>query len=193
VTRILAIETKRMADVAAHPQVVANIVPNQWSTIHFDINVTNTGNATAYDIEVRFDPPLTSGEARESQPIPFQKISVLKPGQSMTSYLSGVGDYLEKSFEVAVTWKLSPGAAVSDGLTYTLNMADYQGVSYLGVRDPLVQLAEQVKNLREDWRYVASGSKRLKAETFDASDRKSERDALEERFKRNKSKARSNE
>jgi hypothetical protein len=36
-----------MADAAARPQIVANLVPNQWSVIHFDIIVKNTGNACA--------------------------------------------------------------------------------------------------------------------------------------------------
>ncbi|WP_053059075.1 hypothetical protein [Croceicoccus naphthovorans] len=81
VTRVLAVETKRMADAAMQPQVVATIVPNPWSTIHLDITVENTGNATAFDIEVGFDPPLSNGEAREGKSLPLQRISVLKPGQ----------------------------------------------------------------------------------------------------------------
>lgn len=186
VTRILAVETKRMADAAAQPQIVANIVPNQWSVIHLDISVENTGNATAFDIEVTFDPPLQNGEARgEKFEIPFQRISVLKPGQSLQSYLADVGDYLSKTFQVTISWKNHPSSKKRDTLIYTLNMSDYSNVSYLGGRDPVVQIAEQIKKLREDWRYVASGSRRIKTETFDTADRKTERDILDKRFGRN--------
>lgn len=185
VTGILAVETKRMADVSAQPQVVATLVPNQWSTIHLDLNITNTGNATAFDIQVQFDPPLENGEARGDQfPIPFQKISVLKPGQQLQSYLRDVGNYLEKTFTVSVSWKLHPEHTQRQTLRYDLSMTDYKGVSYLGARDPLVQLADQIKKLREDWRNVARGSRRIKTEVFDATDRNQENEILKERRKR---------
>lgn len=186
VTRMLAVETKRMADVAAQPQIVASIVPNQWSTIHLDINVENTGSATAFEIEVTFDPPLENGEARgEDVPIPLQTISVLKPGQALKSYLSGVGDYLEKTFSVIVSWKLHPSDQLRQELRYSLNMSDFKGISYLGARDPIVQVAEQIKKLREDWQYVASGSRNVKTDSYDADDRQQERDILDKRFGRN--------
>ncbi len=54
VTRVLAVETKRMAEASAQPHVVATLVPNRWSLNYFDLNVDNTGNATAYDIAVHF-------------------------------------------------------------------------------------------------------------------------------------------
>lgn len=185
VTGILAVETKRMANASAQPQVVVTLVPNQWSTMHLDINVANSGNATAFDIEVEFDPPLENGEARgEDMPIPFRKISILKPGQQLQSYLREVGDYLEKTFTIAVSWKLHPDDSERHQLNYTLSMRDYAGVSYVGARDPLVQLADQLKKVREDWKSVAKGSRKIRADVFDAEDRKREDDILKERWKR---------
>ena len=186
VTGILAVETRRMAD-AGRPQIVANLLPNQWSTIHLDINVENTGNATAFDIEVGFDPPLENGQAREDgHVIPFQKISILKPGQALSSYLSDVSDYLEKSFTVTISWGLQPHSSARERLTYTLNMTDFSGVSFLGTRDPTVQIAEQVKKIREDWRYVASGSRKIKTDTYGSADRQRVREILEARFNQEK-------
>jgi hypothetical protein len=174
-----------MADSAAQPQIVANIVPNQWSTIHLDINVENTGSATAFDIEVTFDPPLVNGEARAKfDHVPFQRISVLKPRQALKSYLTEVGDYLEKCFQVTVSWKRKPDSLTRESLSYSLDMSDFAGVSYLGSRDPLAQVAEQVKKIREDWQNVATGSRRIRVETFNAEDRKSEQDAISERYRR---------
>lgn len=184
VTGLLATETTRMAD-AGSPQIVANILPNQWSTIHLDINVENTGNATAFNIEVVFDPPLENGEARgEDRAIPFQQISILKPGQALKSYLSEVGDYLEKHFTVTISWQNHPQATKREMLSYTLNMADFKGVSYLGERDPLVQVAQEMKHIREDWRHVARGSRKIKTDTYDSADRQQEREILDARFKR---------
>lgn len=185
VTSVLAKETKRMADASAQPQVVATIVPNRWSTIHLDIEVTNTGNATAFDVELSFDPPLQNGEARDDgRPIPYQRISVIKPGQAFNSYLSEVGDYLDKSFTVTVQWKLHPTSGDTQTLSYWLNMGDYKGVSYLGARAPLTQVADQLKKLREDWQRVAKGSGKIKADVYSNVDRDRERAAIEEHHRR---------
>ena len=186
---LLAKETKRMADLSARPQIVASIIPNQWSTIHLDVQVENTGNASAFEIEISFDPPLENGEAREDRVIPFEQISVLKPGQVLQSYLSGVGDYLKQKFTVTASWKLHPDATERENLVYTLNMSDYQGISYLGSRDPVVQIAEQIKKLRDDWRYVASGSRKIKTDVHTSDDRRREQEALEKQYQRNKDKS----
>ena len=67
VTKLLAVETKRMAEASAQPHVVATLDPNRWSMRHFDLKVDNTGNATAYDIKVDFTPPLINGEGRAGE------------------------------------------------------------------------------------------------------------------------------
>lgn len=106
VTKLLAKETTRMVEASDQPHVVATLSPNRWSLRHFDLVVDNTGNATAYDIRIVFNPPLENGEARrEDAKIPFQRVSVLKPGQELRSYLADI-DVLEgKAFEVAVSWR----------------------------------------------------------------------------------------
>ena len=79
VTKLLAVETKRMAEASAQPHVVATLDPNRWSMRHFDLKVDNTGNATAYDIKVDFTPPLVNGEGRAGgTAVPFKSISLLR-------------------------------------------------------------------------------------------------------------------
>lgn len=56
VTRLLADETKRMVDASVQPHVVVTLEPNSWAAFYFDINIANTGNAPAYDIEIGFNP-----------------------------------------------------------------------------------------------------------------------------------------
>lgn len=91
VTKLLAKETTRMVEASDQPHVVATLSPNRWSLRHFDLLVDNTGNATAYDIQVCFDPPLENGEARkEDAKIPFESVSVLKPGEGLRSYLADI-------------------------------------------------------------------------------------------------------
>lgn len=73
VTRLLADETKRMVDASVQPHVVVTLEPNSWAAFYFDINIANTGNAPAYDIEVGFNPPLVNAEHRKNKGIPFSK------------------------------------------------------------------------------------------------------------------------
>jgi hypothetical protein len=54
-------------------------------------------------------------------------------------------------------------------------MGDYADFGHLGARTPFVQMAEQLQKIREDWRYVASGSRHLKADTYSGEDREKER------------------
>ncbi|MCR6659747.1 MAG: hypothetical protein NVV72_10510 [Asticcacaulis sp.] len=184
VTGILAVETKRMADAAAQPLVVANLIPNQWALNHIDLIVENTGNATAFDIELKFDPPLENGEVRSSdRPIPLQNISILKPGQSLSSYLAEFEIYKGKSFKVDVTWKVKPVGEERQLLSYTFNMADYEGITRLGSASPTIQIAEEIKHIREDWKKVANGQGKLKADVYSSYDRQREREQNEERYR----------
>lgn len=177
VTKTLAHETKRMAEAAAQPHVVVTLTPNRWSMRHFDIHIDNTGNATAYDVVVGFDPPLKNGEARGDQiQIPFQKVSVLKPGQGLYSYLSEFKKLDGKAYKVDISWKRDASCDQRQTNVYMLNMADHKGISRLG-EEPLLEMAKYIKRIEESWSPVANGSRRTKVDVFSGSDRLHERRA----------------
>lgn len=180
VTKSLARETTRMAEASAQPHVVATLSPNIWSMNHFDLHVDNTGNATAYEIAVSFDPPLASGEGRTEREVPLQKISVLKPGQGIASYLSEYGPLVGQKYQVTVSWRNTQKNEREENV-YTLNMADNDGISRLG-DDPLVQIANHVKKLQEAWAPVARGSKRIKIDLYSSEDRSEEVRVRREQF-----------
>lgn len=188
VTRVLAVETKRMAEASAQPHVVATLVPNRWSLTHFDLNVDNTGNATAYDIAIHFDPPLTNGKPRSSDAIPLQRLSVLKPGQGLSSYLCEFAHLRGNVYQVEITWRKAANASEIQSNIYTLSMNDHSGISRLG-NDPLIQLASSLKHIDERLSPVLRGSVRLKVDSFSSDDRQGERDrdrrAIEEVRKKN--------
>lgn len=170
VTKLLAVETQRMAKAAAQPHVVATLEANRWSMRHFDLHVTNTGNAAAYDIEVEFSPPLQNGEARAGGiGIPFQRVSVLRSGQGVSSYLSDYTRVKGQVYSVRITWRASAGSTKEEN-SYTLDMTDKEGVSDLG-GDPVVKIAEHLKKIEENWKYIASGSRRMKVDAFGTADR----------------------
>lgn len=171
VTKTLAVETRRMAEAAAQPHVVATLEPNRWSINHFDLHVDNTGNATAYGIKVAFDPPLSNGEARGAAvPIPFQEISVLKPGQGLCSHLAEYAHLQGQEYRVQITWKRNATAKEPEGNAYTLRMSDHEGVSQLG-SDPLVSIARHIQKIAESWTSVARGQQRTKVDIYSGADR----------------------
>jgi len=173
VTKNLAAETRRMVDAGSRPHVVATIEPNRWSMIHADLKVDNTGNATAYDIEISFDPAIdlkdsdTSGVTHN---LPLNRISVLKPGQGLSSYLSEFTPLLRAPFQVTISWTRNPLHDERETNCYVLNVKDLEGIVRLG-SDPLTQIAEDIKKMREDWARVSSGSKRLQLDAYLSGDR----------------------
>lgn len=171
VTRTLAVATQTMADAAAQPHIVATITPNVWSMRHFDIHIENTGNSTAYEIHVEFDPPLQNGEPRSHMSsTPFQNVSLLKPGHQLSSHLSDYERLKGKLFKVKICWKRSPSASDWQTNKYELRMQDYESLSQLG-NDPLVQIATHIKRLEEEWRPVAKSRKRNQVDVFTNADR----------------------
>ena len=183
-TRVLAVETRRMAEATAQPQIVVTIESNQWSFMHADLHVKNTGNSTAFDIAIAIDPQLLIDHesAGETADTPFQAISVLKPGQELTSWIGKMFSYLDQSYDVSITYSRSPGGIV-DKLTYKLDMTSYKGMHRLGSGDPTTQIAEQIKKMQEDVHRIATGWSKLKVDVITSADREAERAALEERWK----------
>lgn len=181
VTWALARETRRMVDAGSRPHVVATLDPNQWSMMHFDLRVENTGNATAYDIAVSFDPPLVSGSARDpARGVPLATVDVLKPGQGLTSYLAEAGVVLPNTYRVSISWKRDPSAAVRETNSYTLNMSAMEGITRLG-NDPLIQISNDVKKFTEAFGRLASGHPNMQVDVFTSADRLRERQAVERR------------
>lgn len=179
VTRVLAVETKRMAEASAQPQVVAHIEPNRWAGNHADLFVSNTGNASAFDIRVTFEPPLERDGRHQTRAVPLQRISLLKPGQEVSSHIGSWAPLLKKTYRVEILWKRHPKDVEAEALTYTLDMNDIEGMSRLGAADPMIQVADQLKQLREDWQYAARGQKRLSIDSYTSEDRAAEQEALE--------------
>ncbi|MBA0160306.1 MULTISPECIES: hypothetical protein [Pectobacterium] len=184
VTKILAIETRRMVDASSQPHVVVTLEPNMWTVLYFDINVSNTGNAAAYNIEIEFDPPLINGSHRNEIPIPFNNISVLKNGQTLNSNLCEFKDLKGRVFNVNISWSKGINSSVRQSNSYYYNMEVFENITYLGARSPLTQIAEQLKGIREDWRSIARGQRRLEVNNYTAKDRFLRRKQDEEYFKK---------
>ena len=151
VTRTLAKETRRMAD-AAQPFVTATIEWNAWSNKHCDFVLQNTGSAPAFDVEVRVTPTIRS-DLRKDLGMPLQKVSILRPSQTMRSYLGTAEEVGNEAHRVELEWRHKPGAKRTLSVAYDHYLP--RGISRLGPSSPEAQIAQQVKKIREDWRPVA--------------------------------------
>jgi len=186
VTNLLAKETKRMVDAAEQPHVVVTLEPNMWAAFHFDICITNTGNSPAYNINVNFDPPLINADHRErsNHNIPFSNISVLKNGQSLTSNICEYEKIKDIKYNIKISWSKRPNSRIRDENEYVYDMASFDGISYLGARSPVTQIADQIKKIREDWRPISQGNKKIKSDIFSQNDRDEESRLIQERHQK---------
>lgn len=64
-------------------------------------------------------------------------------------------------------------------MDYELAMGDYADFGHLGARSPLIQIAEELKKLRDDWQWVAWGSHKIKTDNYSSDDRDKELKRLE--------------
>ena len=175
VTSVLAVETKTLAAASAQPQVVVTIEPNAWSFMHADLTIENTGNATAFDISISFDPPLTIDHegSKVSKEPPFQNVSLLRPSQRLVSWIGKMHPMLEARFLIRIEWRRSP-TADREGYSYILDMGDYRHMSRLGSGDPLIKMADTTKKLQDDFHKFATGWNKLKVDLYTSDDRNAE-------------------
>lgn len=162
VTKILAHETRRMVQASSQPHVVATLDSNCWAINYFDLKVDNTGNATAYDIEVAFDPPLkTDISQANQQKAPLKRISVLKPNQGISSSLSHYGNLQGEKYTVHISWRRTPQDLQREENIYTIDMDDKEGISQLG-SEPLVQVAKSIEKIEKSLAEIAKTTKNMK-------------------------------
>lgn len=183
-TWVLAKETRVLSRTTSQAHVTLTLEPNAWAAHYVDIVASNSGNGVAYDIEATFDPQLPTYEGdtgyRNGIGVPFQRLSVLRPGQTMQSSLCEFEMVAKKAYRVTVSWKHHPKSKRREELSYQFSMMDYDDVTYLGARSPFTQIADQMKKMREDWQHIARGRKRIQTEVYDRHDRAAKEAKLEE-------------
>jgi hypothetical protein len=181
-TLALVVATVRMVRAMARPQVVANLESNQWSIRHMDLVIENCGNAPAYDVSIKIDPPIELADVKGDVQLPFSNISIIRPNQSLVSFASDWAKLKDKIFQLEISWKVHPKSSKTETLSYQLNMRSLDGISHLGKLNPMIQVAEELKKIRDDWRPVAQGQRRTKVDMFGKDDRDEEQRLREERM-----------
>jgi hypothetical protein len=190
VTWLLWKSTQRMAAATGAPNVVATVEPNRWSYVHMDLVVENCGTGPAFDIQIAFDPPLVR-DAKEGivkpekqSNAPLNAISVLRPSQSMRDAVGRTNRLVNGSHTVTVSCKASPKAKERLVTSYILDLRHLRGVVRLGGGDPLVQIAQEARKLRESVDKIVGGPNRLGVDVYTEHDRAEEADEQERAFDR---------
>jgi hypothetical protein len=147
VTKQLTKETRQLAERSAQPFVLASLEPSPWAINLIEMKLLNTGNAVAFDVQTKFDPPLKLDTGTEtSSPVPY--ISALRPGQSIGTLLGNFPEIEDKEYEITTSWSLAPGNTARSELRYKLNLNQYLGTGVIG-GEPLIKIAEEAKKIRE--------------------------------------------
>jgi hypothetical protein len=171
-TAALAWLTWLLARATSRPSLIATIETNGWAFQFVDLHLVNEGNASAFDIQVEFDPALPAKE--EGMTVgSFSNVSVLRAGQHLTTNLGRNTVVIDKVFQVTISWRARPNAK-RESMTYTLDMSFLRGITQLGGGDPTYTLAQEIKKIREQWEGVAAGRKRISTDTYTSADRNDE-------------------
>ena len=184
-TIVLAVETRRLAALTSRPLVNATLRTNRWAIGFADLFVENTGTGTAYDISIKFDPPIPFESIDKDGSFPFEKISLLQPGQRLSSYVAQFMEIIDDTYQVTISWKSSPDAKKRETLSYPIRVADIKGSGQLGGGDPTAKIATEIEKMSKTLHDIASGWKKPRVEITTSEDRAREREAhLEEAAKR---------
>jgi len=184
-TIVLALFTKRLTDSSSSPQVIAILQPSRWAIKFLDLEVTNTGNATAFDISIAFDPPLLAEKTGKNDPMPapFDKVSVLKPGQMLSSFIGETFNYLAQTYRVTISWTRAPGNERSrQTLSYQLDLKHLERMTMLGAGDPAAATANELKKIREGILPFFRGSRRVDVDIHTQADRDRRSEAARKHF-----------
>lgn len=164
VTRMLAVETKKMAESASQPHIVITLEPTDVSVNHFNMVISNTGNATAYNIISDITPSIND------KPIPFQNVSVLKPGDSIKSFFTSFFEIKNKEFKITTTWLKKPESKDRISNSYIFDIGSYTNLSVLGDMNPLLTVSKEIKKISENINKIVKSNK-LQVNTYDKNDR----------------------
>lgn len=148
VTRVLAVETKTLAAMTSNPFVVGSFEPSVADGGAFDVVLRNTGNATAFDIELKFSPPLPHPlDEDENATETVFKVSLLGPGQSLPLLGVQAVQAPDTKFKVSVSWSASPTSSNRTPLTYETRI--FSGITCGWSTKGLHQIAEELEKLRK--------------------------------------------
>lgn len=125
VTKVLAVETKNLAAMTSRPFVVCSLESSDADSFALDLTLRNTGNATAFDVELELSPALNKPDGtRSEEPLTKWHVSMLPPGQVFAKQGVMMHHVRDIVFSATVSWAAMPGATVRETLSYSFSAKD---------------------------------------------------------------------
>lgn len=149
VTRVLAVETKTLAAMTSRPFVVGSLESSGASASALNMTLRNTGNATAFDVKLELSPALSkpNGSPPDDPNKTTWEISLLPPGQVLTTQGVMSTEVHGTIFAATVSWAAMPGASIRDSLSYSFEPKD--GFRGGWNTKGLHHIAEELEKLRK--------------------------------------------
>ena len=148
VTRVLAIETRFLAQQSNKPFLVYYLRSSESSSIAMNQVIVNTGTGTAFDIIARMTPPLPKFVSSQKDAPTERKVSLLPPSREIT-FAGAMGNKIaDQEYDVEISWATSPKSKERQSLTYKIEAADGfdGGFNAKGMH----QLVTEIEKLRGD-------------------------------------------
>lgn len=184
------------------PNVVVSIQPSMVSITFWDVVIQNLGKGIAKNVRFEFqnyDGTKANEENNHLVKI-FNKLSLfgrgcssLGLGQSIKSFLFGFGDLesdvgkeniFEQRLRVIISFEDAEGYKYLNSID--VDFLDFKGVSTLGgSTDPAYSIFKELEKLRQTFEPLfKNGSKRLKVDAYDSSDRDKEEKRRQEQYEK---------
>lgn len=181
VTWVLARHTRRMAEAASQPFVVARMVSSDSSAQAMNVCLENNGTGTAFDIELEIHPELPN----KSEEITSQ-INILPQGQSITVGVVLGTEIYGKQYDICVSWTKKPSEIKRETLKYTLRAQDGYNTGWTTKNTHHV--ATELEKLSKSVAAISEGRSRIGVNSFNSSDRNQEAAAIQKRRAEHQSK-----
>ncbi len=186
-TAVLVAETRRMRQTQTEPKVEVVIKPREeWISL-FHVHVRNIGLGPAYDISFEIIAEK-GGDGAQELIGDFTKTNFFKtglkylgPGQELASDFSQMTEKFDQKIESVLVFDVHYRGAT--GRLYQekfrLDFCEFKGRTQMGTPH-LYAIAQHLEKIQSDFRNLATGFKRMKADVYDNEDRERERKEREE-------------
>jgi hypothetical protein len=172
VTKLLAVETTKMASASSQSHVVATLENSPWAMRVIDLNISNTGNATAYDISINI-----KSENKETKEITeytprLSHIDVLKPAALASTFQCEYPDIQSNIMHFDITWKNNSKDGPEQKNSYTIDMENLLKLGRVMDDNPLITIAKELQYSNKILKSLVNQDKRLKIDVITQDDKK---------------------
>lgn len=190
-TWLLVSETRRMRQVQTEPKIEITLQSIDIAVHIVRLHIRNIGLGPALDL--KFSPKVISGgESAEKLIAAFTEtnffktgISYLSPGEERLSHYTEMTEDHDGKISSTIAFDVEYQGSGRNKYqeTLTIDMSEYKGTYQLG-KPHLYSIALSLEKMQKDLHHVSTGFRRIRTDVFTSSDREAEKQAIQERFEK---------